>query len=186
MFNTTLFCVPVNTYRGRPEKEVSAVYAGISVVDFDKLVSFDKDYKKNFMEKPDYTAIVGKKGNRKLILSSFVNQPVTHIGKIKQELTSSNHLFNPTSIYEDENLLLPDLDVIEIEGASDLREAVRGLKRFYENNGWKVTAFEGKFPQTIQIPPSQRFSKPVSIVNPHLLLKIANEQTNYNPYRTCF
>lgn len=184
MFNTTLFCVPENTYRSRPEREVAAIYAGISIIDFDLLVSFEETYRKDFMEKPDYTAVVGRKGSRKLILSSFVNQPVTHIGKVQQKLISSSHLFNPTSIYE--GLLLPDLDVIEVEGVSDAREAVRGLKRFYEGSGWQVTALEGKLPQTVTIPPSQRFSKPVSIVDSHLLLKIANEQTNYNPYRTCF
>ncbi len=186
MFNTTLFCVPEKTYRGRPEREVAATYRGVSIVDFDLLVSFEEDYRKNFMEKPDYTAVVGKKGSRKLVLSSFVNQPVTQIGKVEQKLTSSSHLFNPTSIYEDEGLLLPDLDVIEIEGSSDVRDAVSGLKRFYKDSGWRVTALEGKLPQTVAIPPSQRFSKPVSIVDPHYLLKIANEKTNYDPHRTCF
>lgn len=178
-----IFCNPGQIYSGNLEHEVAKDYTKMAIKDYDQLISFDEKYLP-FVETPDYEAIVGQKNKRNLLLSLFANQPMTKVGRISNKFKSSSYLFNPES--EDE-LLLPDLDVIQIAGVSQVRTAAKIIKQFYDKYGWQTYIFDKKINERREITPtSDRYNHPIQIIDPEILREIAKEEVRYDLYDLCF
>ena len=131
MSELIIFCNPKQVYSGKLEQEVARDYTKMAIEDYDKLISFDKKYM-TFVETPDYETVVGQKNGRNLLLILFANQPMIRIGSINNRFKSSSYLFNPES--ENEEVLLPDLDIVQIDGVSALPPGHANL--YKANAGW--------------------------------------------------
>ncbi|MBT7296445.1 hypothetical protein HN836_02200, partial [Candidatus Woesearchaeota archaeon] len=179
-----IFCNPKQVYSGKLEQEVARDYTKMAIEDYDKLISFDKKYM-TFVETPDYETVVGQKNGRNLLLILFANQPMIRIGSINNRFKSSSYLFNPES--ENEEVLLPDLDIVQIDGVSQVRSAANTIKQFYDKFGWQTYIFDGKITDKQEInPTSDRYNHSIQIMNPELLRNIAKEKVDYNPKDLCF
>ena len=190
MTELIVFCNPGNAYEGKKEHEVAIDYTSMAIDDYDKLVSFDKTYSK-FANTPDFETKIGKKRNKNLILTLFAQQPVIRVGNISSSFVSSSYLFNPEyhnfGYITDKELLLPDLDIIQIEGSSKTKEAANIIKKFYKKYGWSVYIFDGRINEREIIQPtSKRFDELLEIISPEALMSIAKEKVNYNLNDLCF
>ena len=84
-------------------------------------------------------------------------------------------------------LLLPDLDIIQIEGFSKTKEAANIIKEFYEKYGWLTYIFDGRINEREIIQPtSKRFDEFLEIISPKALMSIAKEKVNYSLDDLCF
>ena len=185
-----VFCNPGNAYKGKKEHEVAIDYTSMAIDDYDNIISFDKTYSK-FVNTPDYKAKIGEKRNKDLILTVFAQQPVIRVGNINSSFVSSSYLFNPKhnnpNYISDKELLLPDLDIIQIEGFSKAKEAANIIKEFYEKYGWSVYIFDGTINKREKIQPtSKRFDERLEIISPKALMSIAKEKVNYSLDDLCF
>jgi len=184
MSELIIFCNPKQVYLGKLEQDVARDYTKMAIEDYDKLISFDKKYIP-FVETPDYESIVGQKNGRNLLLTLFANQPMIRVGDINNKFQSSSYLFNPES--SDEDLLLPDLDIVQIDGVSQVRDAANSIKHFYEMFGWQAYIFDGKIEDKKEInPTSNRYNQPIQIINPEILKEIAKEKVRYSLTDLCF
>lgn len=184
MSELIIFCNPKQVYSGKLEKDIDRDYTKMAIEDYDKLISFNEEYMP-FVEIPDYESVVGQKNGRNLLFALFFNQPVIKVGHINSKFQSSSYLFNPKSI--DESLLLPDLDIIQIEGVSQVRDAANTIKKFYEAFGWQTYIFDGKIEDKKEIKPtSNRYNQSIQIIDPKILREIAKEKVNYNLTDLCF
>ena len=179
-----IICNPEDAYREKLEQDVAREYTKMAINDYDRLVSFDQKYLP-FVETPDYEANVGKKQGRNLTLTLFTQQPMIRIGDIQGSFISSSYLFNPESGHDE--LLLPDLDIIQIEGASQVREGADIIKAFYEKFGWKIFIYDGKITDIKKVKsPSERFEDKIEIINPTALQELAKEKVGYSITDLCF
>ena len=183
MSELIVFCNPQQVYEGKLEQDIAREYTKMAIDDYDKLISFDEKYMP-FVETPDYEFAIGKKGNRNLLLTLFAQQPMTRVGDVYENFKSSSYLFNPES---KEGLCLPDLDVIQIEGNSQVRDAAKTIKQFYENFGWETYIFDGRIEERIVVNPiSERYDKSIEIIPPEILREIAEETVEYDLEELCF
>lgn len=179
-----IFCNPMQAYSRKLEQDVARDYTQMAIDDYDKLIHFDEKYM-SFVETPDYQSITGQKNGRNLLLSLFANQPIIRVGDIDNRFQSSSYLFNPES--NDEKLLLPDLDIVQIEGIYQVRDAANIIEQFYEQYGWQVYIFDGKITDKKEISPnSNRFNQSIQMINPEVLREIAKEKVNYSLTDLCF
>ena len=184
MSELIIFCNPRQVYQGKLEQDVARDYTKMAIEDYDRLIFFDKKYMP-FVETPDYETIVGQKNGKNLLLTLFANQPMIRVGTIDNRFQSSSYLFNPES--ESEDLLLPDLDIVQINGVSQVRDAANTIKQFYDKFGWQTYIFDGKISDKKEInPTSDRYNHSIQIINPEILRDIAKEKVGYNPKDLCF
>ena len=184
MSELIIFCNPKQVYSGRLEQDIARDYTKMAITDYDKLISFDQKYMP-FVETPDYESIVGQKNGRNLLLTLFANQPMIRVGNINNKFQSSSYLFNPES--SDEDLILPDLDIVQIEGLSQVEDAAKTIKQFYERFEWKAYIFDGKIEDKKEInPTSSRYNQSIQIINPEFLREIAKEKIGYSLTDLCF
>jgi len=184
MSELIIFCNPKQVYQGKLERDVARDYTKMAMEDYDKLISFDKKYLP-FVEIPDYETVVGQKNGRNLLLTLFANQPMIRVGSIDNRFKSSSYLFNPES--EREDLLLPDLDIIQIDGVSQVKNAANKIKQFYDKFGWQTYIFDGNILDKKEInPTSDRYNHSIQIINPEILRDIAKEKVGYNTKDLCF
>ena len=184
MSELIIFCIPQQVYAGKPEQDIAKEYTKMAIEDYDRLISFDENYMP-FVEAPDYGSVVGQKNERNLLLTLFAQQPMIRVGDINNNFLSSSYLFNPES--SDEGLLLPDLDIIQINGDSQVREAANTIKQFYEEFGWRAYIFEGKITERKEINPAYgRYKQPIEIIDPDVLREIAKEKVGYSLTDLCF
>ncbi len=183
MSELIVFCNPQQVYRGKLEQDVARDYTKMAIEDYDKLISFDEKYMP-FVETPDYDSNVGSKNGRSLLLTLFAQQPMIRVGNVHRNFQSSSYLFNPES---DSELLLPDLDIVQLEGNSQIKDAAKTIKQFYEAFGWKAYIFDGKISDKQEITPtSSRLQKTIEIINPAILRYIAKEKVRYVLDNLCF
>jgi len=186
---TELFviCNPGEVYKGMPEQEVARKYTSMAIDDYDKLIEFEESYMPH-VETPDFEAKIGAKGNKDLMVTAFIRQPIVRVGPINEWFTSSSYLFNPAS--GDSELLLPDLDIVQISGSTKVREAAEEIKQFYEQYGWQVCVFEGDFNKRKKVAPtSGRYKQSylnIWVLEPEALRKLAHEKTGYSLDDLCF
>lgn len=178
MDEAILFCIPRGTYKGKSEEEMSRAYTKMAIRDFDELVKFSPDYEP-FKETPDYVKAVGKKEERDLEMSLFI-QPIVKVGDLETNLKSWSYLFNPKSQFG----LLPDLDVIHLRNGN-VKDAADIIEEFYEAYGWKTYILEDKLPERnniVKVNPKRNLTpgNQVAIMNPLELRKIAKEKLNYS------
>jgi hypothetical protein len=179
-----VFCNPQRVYAGEPEQDIARDYTKMAIEDYDKLVSFDKEYL-HYVETPDYGSVVGKKNGRNLRLTLFAQQPMIKVGNIGESFTSSSYLFNPESTNGE--LLLPDLDIVQISGAFQVRRAANTIGDFYKKFGWRTYVFEGTVGDRMKInSATNRFNQPIEILNPDVLREIAKEKVGYSLADLCF
>ena len=184
MSELIIFCNPKQVYSGKLEQDIARDYTKMAIEDYDKLISFDQKYM-SFVETPDYEPIVSQKNGRNLLLTLFANQPMIRVGNINNRFQSSSYLFNPES--SDEDLILPDLDIVQIEGVTQVRAAANTIKRFYEKFGWQTYIFDGKIKERKEISPtSNRFDTSIQIIDPNILREIAKEKLNYSLVNLAF
>jgi len=184
MSELIVFCTPLQVYAELLEQEVAGKYTKMAIEDYDSLISFDETYMP-FVETPDYEFVVGQKNGRNLLLTLFAQQPMIRVEDIENNFLYSSYLFNPES--SDEDLLLPDLDIIQINGDSQVREAANTIRQFYENFGWRTSIFEGIITDRIEInPTSGRYNQPIEIIDPDVLREIAKEKVRYSITDLCF
>ncbi|MCK4634580.1 MAG: hypothetical protein KAT37_01780 [Candidatus Aenigmarchaeota archaeon] len=183
MIKRMVFCNPEDTYKGKSEEEVARIYTKMAIEDYDKLISFEESYMPH-VETPDYVRKVSEKENRDLMLTLFAKQPVTRVGQIKSNFTSSSYLFNPAS---DSNQLLPDLDVIELEGGKDTENAAYEIASFYVDYGWSAAVVDTEILKTKNMKPdSNRFGDSLEIKDPKSIINLAAFQVDYNKKKFCF
>lgn len=193
MNSLILFCKPDNTYRGLSENQTAKEYTHMAIDEYDKLIKFAKKYEL-FLITPDFEELIGKKEGKNIWLTLFAQQAMIQVGKLNQEFTSSSYLFNPEN--DNKELLLPDLDVIQMKGSYQVREATEIIRRFYESFGWQTYIFDGAIQETKLIRPQseiivegetiKRFQNKINIINPEELKQIAKEKINYNLEKLCF
>ncbi len=183
MSELIVFCNPRQVYAGKLELDIAREYTKMAIDDYDKLISFDEKYLP-FVETPDYEFCIGKKGSRNLLLNLFAQQPMTRVGDVYENFKSSSYLFNPES---KEELCLPDLDVVQIEGDYQVRDAAKTIKQFYESFGWEAYIFDGQIEERIVVNPiSDRYDGPIEIIPPGILREIAEETVGYDVEGLCF
>ena len=94
-------------------------------------------------------------------------------------------MFNPESNYE--NLYFPDLDIVQIEGSFQVRDAANTIKQFYGKFRWETYILDGKITDKKEInPTSNRCNQSIEIINPEFLRKIAKEKVDYSLTDLCF
>ena len=175
-----LFCCPGNAYGEIvDEKEIAKIYTDMAIKDYDKLITFNKNYMP-FVETSDYQEVVGEISGRALSLDVFYEQPVIRVGNIDAKLNSTSYLFNPVHSLGCD-LLLPGLDVIQLEGDNSAAAADE-IQRFYNKYRWDVYTHKESIEKTKTITTnnSERFIKSVDIVEPTALLDIAAKKIGYD------
>jgi len=180
-----LLCAPGDVYKGMSEKEVDRAYTQMAIKDFDRLVEFRPEYRP-FMETPDATVVAGQKGDRKLVMSLFI-QPIIRIGNLEADIEAWSYLFNPESKYG----LLPDLDAIHLRKGNKVREAAEIIKEFYESYGWQTYILEDDLPKRdtmVGVNPERNLTPGdrVAIMSPSELRRIAYGKLNYSLDELCF
>jgi len=184
MLELIIFSMPKQVYVGKSEIDIAKEYTKMAIEDYDELISFDQKYM-SFVETPDFESIIGRKNGRNLLLTLFANQPFIRVGDIYNKFQSSSYLFNPKSNIN--GLLLPDLDIVQIEGVTQVRAAANTIKRFYEEFGWQTYIFDGKIKERKEISPtSNRFDTSIQIIDPNILREIAKEKLNYSLVNLAF
>lgn len=181
MNDLILICNPFNAYSGKLEDDVAREYFNLAIVQFDRLVGFDKAYDA-FKEIPDHVEIVGEKKGRKLSLTLFAEQPIVRVGNIHARLASSSYLFNTLS---EKGNPLPDLDVVHLFGRQDVLPSAMKIKSLYENAGWLTYLDElgSRELEMIQMS-SSRFKNPRTILYPQYLLDLAEKKAGYVQEKT--
>ena len=166
------------------EQDAAAAYKYMAIHEFDSLVGFDASYSP-FLETPDHEAVVGGKGGRDFVLTLFAQQPMIRVGPIFSDFTASSFLFNPRASAED--LLLPDLDVVQISGEIMVQQAIDRLRTFYRQRGWNSYVHTEPISKKIGITcDPKRNSGQIQICDPRELLRIAVEFGGYDPEDLCF
>ncbi|MFC2142878.1 hypothetical protein ACFLQN_00595 [Candidatus Aenigmatarchaeota archaeon] len=184
MSELIVFCNPGQVYRGRSELDVARAYTEMAITEYDRLVGFRSDYS-DHAETPDFEYVTGRKGGRDLQLTLFARQPMIKVGNVNAPFTSSSYLFNPTIEHRD--LLLPDLDIVQLDGPSQVRDAADAISEFYRDHGWTVHIFDGSVPKTTTVKPtSDRLGGSIEIYSPDVLREIAKERVGYDKDRLCF
>jgi len=184
MKSLIVFCNPHLSYRGGLIEEVAREYTRMAIEEYDALVSFAPEYLQ-YAASPDANVSLSKKEGRNIELSVFAMQPLVRVGYINSHFESSSYLFNPES--ENQNMFLPDLDVVEIKGKQNVKEAANTIECFYKKFGWNVYVFDGKIDKKIEVKPnSERFSGPIKIFDPNELRHIAKEKVKYDLEKLCF
>ena len=182
-----LFCCPGNAYGEIvDEKEIAKIYTDMAIKDYDKLITFNKNYMP-FVETSDYQEVLStKKSERKLELNVFYEQPVIRVGNIDAKLNSTSYLFNPVHSLGCD-LLLPGLDVIQLEGDNSAAAADE-IQRFYNKYRWDVYTHKESIEKTKTIEPinSRIFAEPLMIVEPTVLLDIARTNFGYDAGNLAF
>ena len=117
--NLTIFCNPASAYHGMREKEVARAYETMAVNEYDNLVKFFSAYEK-WKEIPDFVDGFWKKENLHIRLQAFVGQEVERVGEVEGPLYSASYMFNPINPQKPKRLL-PDLDVVSMDGAVTVR-----------------------------------------------------------------
>jgi len=186
---TLVFCNPAEAYKGMTEEQAAAEYKTMAVEDYDKFVEFLGWYDKFKLKRDVVVPKVAKKQEMDLLLTGFLMQGVKSFGpNVSGPFISSSYLFNPVNPQSRE-LILPDLDIVSIEGEGEyLGKAVSALTAFYNLYGWKTRAIpETNFP-TISVTPSResRLKGYVVIHDPIELRKTAHELVGYNSERLCW
>jgi hypothetical protein len=108
-----LFCHPGEAYRGLPVEEVAKRYTAMASDGFDKMLAWEPEYAGKFLMTPDYVRSMGRKGDRKVTLSIFAQQPVIGVKGDAVRITSSSNLLNPECEFKKSDggeLYLPDLE----------------------------------------------------------------------------
>ena len=173
-----VFCSPGNAYKGLSEQEVAKAYTQMAIDDYDNLVSFDESYIP-FLETPDLVKHWGVKSGRNLLLTVFSEQPVLSVGKVIDSFTSTSYLFNPA--YSIDELLLPDLDIVQLKGTSQVHDAANAIKQFYDSYGWNTYVSDEKITERVAVnPTSDRLDQSILMVHPNTLRVIAKDTVGYN------
>jgi len=178
-----IFCVPGETYKGKLEDQVAQEYKVMAMEEYDRFVSFNEDYIP-FSQTPDFEIVVGKKYGKDLVLTIFADQIINRVGDIKAGFLSTSYLFTPRT---EGGLLLPDLDVIEIEGFARGKVVADSIKKFYEDHGWNVLvpiSLKG-YGKTIVNLGLERDNASVTLLKPSDLIGFAEKHLGYHGDKLC-
>ena len=181
-----IFCMPGGIYRGKSELQVAEGYTKMAIIDYDKLISFGEEYMP-FVEVPDYEEVVSKKNGRNLLLTLFSQQKMIRVGGVKEDFISSSYLFNPSHSLK-EDLLLPDLDIVQISGESFVDLAVKTIGDFYKRRGWEFKVIKRGFPskKSVKLEDNWRGLNKLEIFDPLELLVLSQDLVGYDPSLLCW
>jgi hypothetical protein len=183
MVEILLFCTPGQAYEGMDLETTARAYTKMAIRDYDRLIEFDEAYLP-FAETPDYAAKVGVSGKRDLMLTLFARQQIKRVGNVRGNIQSSSYLFNPESGLE--GLLLPGLDVVQLEGHNNIESAAAEIRRFYQSYGWAVKTLEGGIAERLKVKPAlERLGPELEIYDPIKLMRIAEELALGKPQSPC-
>jgi hypothetical protein len=180
-----IFCSPAEVYKGMKERDVARAYERMAIQDYDKFVSFYEDYEK-WKETSDITEIIGKKQSMPIVMQGFCAQDVSKFGNVEGIFVSSSFLFNPKN-KQNPNALLPDLDIVEINGENN-NLAAQEIERFYQQYGWRTSQFTEKI-ETLRVNSnlgSRYRGNEIQIYSPDDLIKVAKEIVGYDSQRLCW
>lgn len=186
MDKVILLCNPAEAYKDKKETEVARAYTKFAIEDYDKLVRFNPSYDAT---KPDLEQLVWSKGGLKIKETVFAEQPITKVSDVDCSLISTSYLFNPECKLE--NLLLPDLDIVELRSEDKVQEAASKIKEFYEKAGWRVETYRGeirkiKFAPDVDKYNRERFPDGLILLDEIALTNLAEQLVSYNKSRLCF
>lgn len=176
MKNLTLFSHPWKTYKWLDEAEVAKRYTDMALHQFDKFVQSHENYAP-FIDKPDAIIKALKKQNRQILLTLFANQPLIKVWDTIGEFISSSYLFNPSTNHEE--LILPDLDVVELGWNKLALKAIKEIRDFYESFWWTTGISENQLPRFDTLK-TDRFLDGTNILNRSTIINEARRLINWD------